>query len=206
MNVLEKILEEIEHEAMTNKEIGRKQCEGMARAMNIIHSYMDKSLNNDKHTCNDHAFVVKNMTPEQFKETTKNQKGFKEMERFKRNKGCSVYEVDSNVMEDVKPVSREYLKECAETAQRYQRNTDHEGVENINVEKIKAINKEMEDYLFEKYCVEGFDEELDKIFKKYLDFITNINTDSENHSGESSEMVSKDTNIHNKQAQDLRDI
>ena len=32
MNVLEKILEEIEHEAMTNKEIGRKQCEGMARA------------------------------------------------------------------------------------------------------------------------------------------------------------------------------
>lgn len=41
MNVLEKILEEIENEAMTNKEIGRKQCEGMARAMNIIRSHMD---------------------------------------------------------------------------------------------------------------------------------------------------------------------
>ena len=40
MNVLEKILEEIESEAMTNKEVGRKQCEGMARAMNIIRSYM----------------------------------------------------------------------------------------------------------------------------------------------------------------------
>ena len=41
MNVLEKILEEIEHEVMTNKEIGRKQCEGMARAMNIIRSHME---------------------------------------------------------------------------------------------------------------------------------------------------------------------
>jgi len=40
MNVLEKILKEIEHEAMTNKDIGRKQCEGMARAMNIIRSHM----------------------------------------------------------------------------------------------------------------------------------------------------------------------
>lgn len=42
MNVLEKILEEIEHEVMTNKEIGRKQCEGMARAMNIIRSHMEE--------------------------------------------------------------------------------------------------------------------------------------------------------------------
>lgn len=42
MNVLEKIIEKIEHEAMTNKEIGRKQCEGMARAMNIIRSHMDE--------------------------------------------------------------------------------------------------------------------------------------------------------------------
>lgn len=41
MNVLEKILEEIEHEIMTNKEVGRKQCEGMTRAMNIIRSHMD---------------------------------------------------------------------------------------------------------------------------------------------------------------------
>lgn len=45
MNVIEKILEEIEHEAMTNKEIGRKQCEGMARAMNIIRSHMDEAEN-----------------------------------------------------------------------------------------------------------------------------------------------------------------
>lgn len=42
MNVLEKILEEIENEAMTNKEIGRHQCKGMARAMNIIRSHMDE--------------------------------------------------------------------------------------------------------------------------------------------------------------------
>ena len=47
MNVLEKILEEIEHEAMTNKEIGRKQCEGMARAMNIIRSHMDEAENDN---------------------------------------------------------------------------------------------------------------------------------------------------------------
>lgn len=46
MNVLEKILEEIEHEAMTNKEIGRKQCEGMARAMTIIRSHMNDEDNN----------------------------------------------------------------------------------------------------------------------------------------------------------------
>ena len=45
MNVLEKILEEIEHEAMTNKEIGRKQCEGMARAMNIVSSHLNEFLN-----------------------------------------------------------------------------------------------------------------------------------------------------------------
>ena len=41
MNVLEKILEEIEHEIMTNKEFGRKQCEGMARAITIIRKYTD---------------------------------------------------------------------------------------------------------------------------------------------------------------------
>ena len=41
MNVLEKILEEIEHEIMNNKEIGAKQCEGMARVMNIIRSHMN---------------------------------------------------------------------------------------------------------------------------------------------------------------------
>ena len=43
MSVLEKILEEIEHEVMTNKEIGRKQCEGMARVMNIIRSHMNNA-------------------------------------------------------------------------------------------------------------------------------------------------------------------
>ncbi len=42
MNVLEKILEEIEHEIMINKEVGRKQSEGMARAMNIIRSHMEE--------------------------------------------------------------------------------------------------------------------------------------------------------------------
>lgn len=46
MNVLEKILEEIEQEAMTNKEIGRKQCEGMIKAMDIIRSHMDEVENN----------------------------------------------------------------------------------------------------------------------------------------------------------------
>ena len=46
MNVLDKILEEVEHEAMTNKEIGRKQCEGMARAMNIIRSHMNDVSDN----------------------------------------------------------------------------------------------------------------------------------------------------------------
>ncbi len=124
MNVLEKILEEIEHEAMTNKEIGRKQCEGMARAMNIIRLHMDGSSSNEKCPENNHAFVVKNMTPEQFKEHTKNQKSFKEMERFNRNKGCMVYEVDSNAMEDVKPVSREYIDECSEVAKKYKKNAD----------------------------------------------------------------------------------
>lgn len=39
MNVLDKIIEEIEHEIMTNKEIGRKQQEGMIKAIDIIHSY-----------------------------------------------------------------------------------------------------------------------------------------------------------------------
>lgn len=33
----------MEHEAMTNKEIGRKQCEGMARVMNIIRSHMNNA-------------------------------------------------------------------------------------------------------------------------------------------------------------------
>lgn len=50
MNILEQILEKIEHEAMTNKEIGRKQCEGMARAMNIIRSYIDDVTVEDIHS------------------------------------------------------------------------------------------------------------------------------------------------------------
>ena len=48
MNVLEKILKEIEHEAMANKEIGRKQCEGMAISMNIIRSHMDDIKMNEE--------------------------------------------------------------------------------------------------------------------------------------------------------------
>lgn len=42
--VLYKILEELEHEILTNKEIGRKQCEGIAMAINIIRSHIDKKL------------------------------------------------------------------------------------------------------------------------------------------------------------------
>ena len=61
-DILKQILEEIENEAMTNKEIGRKQCEGMARAMNIVRSHMDDSSSNEKCPENNHAFVVKNMT------------------------------------------------------------------------------------------------------------------------------------------------
>ena len=61
MNVLEKILEEIEHEAMTNKEIGRKQCEGMARAMNIIRSHMDEAEN-------DNWIPVEDRLPSEFDE------------------------------------------------------------------------------------------------------------------------------------------
>ena len=113
------------------------------------------------------------------------------MERFNRNKGCMVYEVDSNAMEDAKPVSREFLEECAEVARKYRKDTEdnkcsdcsrrkwyqigYRDGENINTEKIKAINKEMEDYLFEKYCIEGFDEVLDGIFKKYLDLSKDSN-------------------------------
>lgn len=41
MNILEKIIKEIEVEAVTNHEIGRKQCEGMIKAVRIIRPYMD---------------------------------------------------------------------------------------------------------------------------------------------------------------------
>lgn len=41
MQELEKILEEIEKEAMNNPEVGRKQCEGMRRAMNIVRKHMN---------------------------------------------------------------------------------------------------------------------------------------------------------------------
>lgn len=45
MELLKEILQEIEHEALTNRDIGRKQCEGMARAMNIVSSYISDALN-----------------------------------------------------------------------------------------------------------------------------------------------------------------
>lgn len=48
MQELEKILEELEKEAMNNPEVGRKQCEGMMRAMNIIRKHM-----NEKATAHD---------------------------------------------------------------------------------------------------------------------------------------------------------
>ena len=41
MQELEKILEEIKNEAYNNPEIGRKQCEGMLRAMDIIRKHMN---------------------------------------------------------------------------------------------------------------------------------------------------------------------
>lgn len=41
MQELEKILEEIKNEAYNNPEIGRKQCEGMLRAMDIIRNNMN---------------------------------------------------------------------------------------------------------------------------------------------------------------------
>lgn len=40
MDVLSKILQEIEEEAMRKPEIGRKQAEGMARAMDIIRKHL----------------------------------------------------------------------------------------------------------------------------------------------------------------------
>ena len=43
MQELEKILEEIKNEAYNNPEIGRKQCEGMLRAMDIIRKHMNDS-------------------------------------------------------------------------------------------------------------------------------------------------------------------
>lgn len=38
--LLEEIIQEIETEALTNKEVGRGQCEGMARAVNNIRNHM----------------------------------------------------------------------------------------------------------------------------------------------------------------------
>lgn len=64
MNVLEKILKEIENEAMTNKEIGRKQCEGMARAMNIIRYHMDELSNGIKEVSKEQLDQVPVATPE----------------------------------------------------------------------------------------------------------------------------------------------
>ena len=42
MQELDKILEEIEDEAIHNPEVGRKQCEGMVRAMNIIRKHLSR--------------------------------------------------------------------------------------------------------------------------------------------------------------------
>ena len=77
MNVLEKILEEIEHEAMTNKEIGRKQCEGMARAMNIIRSHMDEAKDINVPS-NDDWIPVEERLPEEKGDITKDFNLFKE--------------------------------------------------------------------------------------------------------------------------------
>lgn len=130
MNVLEKILEEIkiEYNALfrhANKDYFNGIADMYLGTKEIIRSHMNDDLGGKKCSDNHNAFVVKNMTAEQFKELTKNQNSFKKaMERFNRNKGCMVYEVDSNALEDVKPVSREFLEECAEVARKYKKNTD----------------------------------------------------------------------------------
>lgn len=41
MQELEKILKDIENEALYNREIGRKHCEGIAKAINIIRKHMN---------------------------------------------------------------------------------------------------------------------------------------------------------------------
>lgn len=45
------------------------------------------------------------------------------------------------------------------------------GVTDINVDKIQAISKEMEEYLFEKYCIEG-DHKIEKIIQSQIDDAT----------------------------------
>ncbi len=48
-------------------------------------------------------------------------------------------------------------------------------VPGVQIEEIKKINQEMEEYLFEKYNVEGYDEKLDEIFTRYLSICKNVN-------------------------------
>ena len=74
-------------------------------------------------------------------------------------------------VKDVEKIIRSHMDEmpkCNNCSRREWYQIGYRDGRRINVENIKSINKEMGDYLFEKYCVEGFDEELDKIFNKYL--------------------------------------
>lgn len=74
-------------------------------------------------------------------------------------------------VKDVEKIIRSHMDEmpkCNNCSRREWYRIGYRDGRRINVKNIKSINKEMGDYLFEKYCVEGFDEELDKIFYKYL--------------------------------------
>lgn len=127
MELLKEILQEIEHEALTNGDIGRKQCEGMARAMNIVRSHISDDLNycdTSSMECIDAAF------------------------------------------EDVPPVSKEFLQDCAETSKRYTRNKTKDIVKRIN-----EIDTELYNYLSEKYGIQSSDETLANIVKQYIDTI-----------------------------------
>lgn len=93
MNVLEKILEEVE-EATFQEDApiysGDMEVDGYVRASKveeIIRSNMDEVENGD------------------------------------RENGCKVYEVNKNVMKNVKPVSRDFINECEETSRKYKKNT-----------------------------------------------------------------------------------
>ena len=74
-------------------------------------------------------------------------------------------------VKDVERIIRSHMDEmpkCNNCSRREWYQVGYRDDRRINVENIKSINKEMSDYLAIKYCVYGFDEELDKIFNKYL--------------------------------------
>lgn len=131
MSLLTVILQEIENEMMTNKDIGRKQCEGMCRAMKIIHAHLDECPH--------------------FWDTS------------------HVYECSQDLCSDVVPASKEFLEGCALTSKKYKKSKNPE-----LVRKIEEINTELQDYLLGKYFLEGYDETLDTIVKKYVQVVNDV--------------------------------